>query len=164
VEIQLVKATEREAEAIFDLQVKAFLPLLEVYKDFDTSPATETIDRVVSRINRPNGGFYKIFADDVFVGAICVYWKEDTQFWISPIFISPEFQGRGIAQKTMTLMEARFPHATSWELRTILEEKRNCYLYEKMGYRMTDEKKILNENMTLVHFKKSIQIDRERGE
>ncbi|HET6872291.1 MAG TPA: GNAT family N-acetyltransferase [Sporolactobacillaceae bacterium] len=155
-EIQLVRATERDAEAIFDLQVKAFLPLLEIYRDFDTNPATETIDRVISRINRPNGGFYKIFADDVLVGGICVYWKEDIQFWISPIFISPEFQGRGIAQKTMALMEAQFPQAISWELKTILEEKRNCYLYEKMGYRMTGDQKMLNETMTLVHYKKII--------
>jgi hypothetical protein len=47
-----------------------------------------------------------------------------------------------------------FPQATSWELKTILEEKRNCYLYEKMGYSQTDEKSMINENITLVHYKK----------
>ncbi|HSU79102.1 MAG TPA: GNAT family N-acetyltransferase [Candidatus Angelobacter sp.] len=151
-EIRLERATEADAAAIFDLQVKAFRPLLEVYKDFTTSPANETIDRVITRINRPDGRFYKIIYNEVLVGAICIYWKEDTQFWISPMFISPDYQGNGIAQKTIALVEERFPQATTWELRTLLEEKRNCYLYEKMGYKRTGDKRILNERTTLVHY------------
>ena len=151
-EIRLERATEADAAAIFDLQVKAFRPLLEVYKDFTTSPANETIDRVITRINRPDGRFYKIIYNEVLVGAICIYWKEDTQFWISPMFISPDYQGNGIAQKTIGLVEERFQQATTWELRTILEERRNCYLYEKMGYKRTGDKRILNERTTLVHY------------
>ena len=151
-EIRLDRATEADAAAIFDLQVKAFRPLLEVYKDYTTRPANETIDRVITRINRPDGRFYKIIYNEVLVGAICIYWKEDTQFWISPVFISPNYQGNGIAQKAIGLVEERFPHATTWELRTLLEEKRNCYLYEKMGYKRTGDKRILNERTTLVHY------------
>jgi GNAT superfamily N-acetyltransferase len=152
--IRLIKAIEEDAKDIFDIQVKAFKPLLEVYKDYDTNPANENIERVITRINRPDGVFYKIHIDDVLVGAICVFWKKQTQLWISPMFILPEHQGKGIAQKAITLVEELFPHATSWELRTILEEKRNCYLYEKLGYKATVEKRILNENTTLVHYKK----------
>ena len=152
--LRLDKATDADAQLIFDMQVKAFMPLLEKYKDDDTSPANETIDRVFRRINYPAGGFYKILHDDVLVGAICIYWKEETQFWISPMFILPEYQGMGIAQKAIQLIEEQFPQATTWELRTILEEKRNCYLYEKMGYKQTGETKRLNENATLVSYKK----------
>jgi RimJ/RimL family protein N-acetyltransferase len=154
VAIRLEKATEKDAEAIFDIQIRAFMPLLEVYKDYNTSPANELIDRVIARINKTDGGFYKILFDNVLVGAICIYWREQTQFWISPMFISPEYQGKGMAQKAMTIIEELFPQATSWELRTLLEEQRNCYLYEKMGYKMTGEKRNLNEKTTLVHYKK----------
>lgn len=153
-DIRLEKAVETDAPAILDIQVKAFMPLLEVYKDYNTSPANETIDRVLSRIKKEDGGFYKILYNNVLVGAICIYWREQTQFWISPLFILPEYQGNGIAQRAIILIEALFPQATSWELRTILEEKRNCYLYEKMGYKMTGEKRRLNENTTLIHYKK----------
>lgn len=156
-DIRLEKATKTDAEAIFDIQVKAFKPLLEKYKDYDTNPANETIERVLTRINHPNGGFYKILFDDVLVGAICVFWREETQFWISPMFILPEYQGKGIAQKALRLLEELFPQATTWELRTILEEKRNCYLYEKMGYKQFENwKQSLNEKATLVHYKKSV--------
>jgi hypothetical protein len=82
-EISIEKATNLDAEAIFDIQVKAFKPLLEKYKDYETNPANENLERVYTRINNPNGGFYKILANNIIVGAICVFWKEDVQFWIS---------------------------------------------------------------------------------
>ncbi|WP_280771713.1 GNAT family N-acetyltransferase [Salipaludibacillus daqingensis] len=153
-EVRLEKATDNDAQSILDIQVKAFLPLLNKYKDYETNPANETIERVITRINKPNGSFYKILAENNFVGAICVNWKEDVQFWISPMFILPAYQGKGIAQKAVTLMEEMFPQATSWELATILEEERNCYLYEKMGFNKTEVSKKLNDHTTLIFYKK----------
>lgn len=153
--VTLEKATEANAQIIWDIQVKAFMPLLDKYKDYDTNPANESIETVYKRIHHPNGGFYKIMYGDMIAGAICAYWKgKETQYWISPMFISPEFQGRGIAQKAILLLEGMFPQAVSWELRTIREEERNCHLYEKMGYSLIGETYILNENATLVHYMK----------
>ena len=152
--IKLEKAIESEAQSIFDMQITAFTPLLERYQDFNTSPAAETIERTITRINNPSGGFYKIMLDNQLVGAICVFWKEKSQFWISPMFILPEYQGQGIAQKSILKLEEIFPHATTWELSTILEEKGNCYLYEKMGFTKTGVTKRLNSNATLVFYKK----------
>jgi len=54
-EVRLVLAVDTDAESIFDIQVRAFAPLLDNYQDYDTNPANETIDRVVSRINDPVG-------------------------------------------------------------------------------------------------------------
>ena len=153
-EIQLEKATEKDAQSIFDIQVRAFQPLLNKYKDHDSNPANETIDRVLTRINNPHGGFYKIITDNNLVGAICVLWKEDVQFWISPMFMLPSYQGKGIAQKAITGIEKMFPQAISWELATIAEEKRNCYLYEKMGYKKTGVSEKLNDHATLIFYKK----------
>lgn len=96
--VSLVKATENDAESIFDIQVKAFTPLMEKYNDYDVNPANENIGKAVQRINRSNGDFYKILVDGEIVGAICIFWKEDVQFWISPMFILPSYQGKGIAQ------------------------------------------------------------------
>lgn len=153
--VRLEKATVHDAQSILDIQVKAFLPLMEKYKDYDTNPANETIERVISRINNVNGGFYKILADDdKLVGAICAYCKEGVNFWISPMFILPSYQGKGIAQDTINLIEEMFPQATTWELATISEEKRNCYLYEKMGYNLTGVTKKLNDRATLIFYKK----------
>ncbi|MEJ9122126.1 GNAT family N-acetyltransferase, partial [Bacillus thuringiensis] len=63
-------------------------------------------------------------------------------------------QGKGIAQKVLILIEEMFPEATSWELATILEEEKNCFLYEKMEYKRTEVIKKLNDETTLIYYKK----------
>jgi GNAT superfamily N-acetyltransferase len=153
--VELQKAALSDAKELYDIQVKAFMPILNKYQDYDTNPANENIERLISRINHPYGGFYKILYDNRLIGAIRVIWKEETtRFGISPMFILPEYQGKGIAQKTIEMVEEMHPQATVWELSTILEEERNCYLYEKMGYVKTGETKSLNERTTLVYYNK----------
>ncbi|MDR2994594.1 GNAT family N-acetyltransferase [Bacillus cereus] len=154
-EIILEKAIETDAEVIFQMQIDSFSPLLNTYKDYETNPANETIEKTICRINHVDGGFYKIIVDMNLVGAICISQKETpSKFWISPMFIHPNYQGKGIAQKTLTLIEEMFLEATSWELATILEEERNCFLYEKMGYKRTQLEKKLNNKTTLIYYKK----------
>ena len=46
----------------------------------------------------------------------------------------PEFQDKGIAQKAIWLCEEIYGKE-GWELETILQESKNCHLYEKMGYK-----------------------------
>ena len=96
--------------------------------------------------------------DSRLVGAICISQKElPYKFWISPMFIHPIYQGIGIAQKVLILIEEMFPEAQSFELATILEEERNCFLYEKMGYKRTEVIKKLNDKTTLIHYKRKVK-------
>lgn len=76
--IRLEKATNEDAQNIFEIQVKAFMPLLEKYKDCNTNPANETFERVITRINNTNGGFNKILANNNLVGAIVVLERRCT--------------------------------------------------------------------------------------
>ena len=48
-----------------------------------------------------------------------------TGWKISLIFILPEYQGQGIAQKAIQLCEELHGNG-NWELETILQEPRNC--------------------------------------
>ena len=41
-----------------------------------------------------------------------------------------------------------------WKLDTILQEKGNCYLYEKLGYHKTGKTEIINDKMTIVFYEK----------
>ena len=79
--------------------------------------------------------------------------KEEKYKFLSPIFIMKEFRGRGYAQQAMQLAE-EIHGSSRWELDTILQEKGNCHLYEKMGYKQTGETKVVNERMTLVFYRK----------
>jgi len=39
-------------------------------------------------------------------------------------------------------------------LDTILQEKSNCYLYEKIGYKKTGQIEKINENMDIIYYEK----------
>ncbi len=99
--------------------------------------------------------FYYIVIDDTIVGAMRVIdHKEEGKYkFLSPIFFMKEFRGRGYAQQAMQLAE-EIHGSSGWVLDTILQEKGNCYLYEKMGYKRTGEAKVVNERMTLIFYRK----------
>lgn len=154
--ITLRLASAADAARIHAMQVRAFWPLYEKYRDTETSPATETVERVLGRICDPATKYWFIDCDGSPVGAIRVQSKNDV-CRISPLFILPEYQGQGIAQQAMLLAERALPDAVKWTLDTILEERGNCHLYEKMGYVRVGQPKKINDRMTLIDYEKTIE-------
>ena len=153
--IQLVRVDIEEANDLWEMQVRAFLDLYEKYQDTETSPATESVEKILIRLKQPFTYYYYITVDKIKVGAIRVVDKseEGKVKRISPIFIMPEYRNKGYAQKAIQLAE-EIHGFSNWELDTILQEKGNCYLYEKMGYYKTGKTEEVNENLTLVFYKK----------
>lgn len=68
--IELKLATKEEAESLHRLQVEAFMPLYEKYRDDDTSPAKESIERVTEKITEENSDFYFILFHEEKVGGV----------------------------------------------------------------------------------------------
>jgi len=147
--VSLCKADLKDAVTIHEMKVKAFMPLLEKYQDFETSPANETVERIITQINQSYTDYFIIYHLEVAVGGIRVVKKDNQIYSISPIFILPEHQGKGIAQKVFTMVEQIYVDAKLWKLGTILQEKGNCYLYEKIGYKKTGVTKEINDNITM---------------
>ena len=128
--------------------------MLEKYKDYETSPANEPLEKTIKRLNSPSTYFYIICAGGESVGAVRVIDKKDGgDKRISPIFIMPEHRGNGFARAAIRAVEA-LHGAKGWELDTILQEEGNCRLNEKMGYVKTDSLYRVNDKMTLVFYKK----------
>ena len=154
--VHLVRIMLDEANELWEMQVRAFLDLYEKYQDTETSPATETVDRVIMRLEQPFTYYYYIKVGDTKVGAIRVIDKseEGKGKRISPIFILPEYRNKGFAQKAIQLAE-KIHGKSNWELETILQEKGNCHLYEKMGYFQTGKTEKINDNLTLVFYQKN---------
>lgn len=155
-EVKLIRANVDDAKELHAMQVKSFRELLEKYQDFDTSPANESVEKVEARLKQEFTYFYFICLGAQKVGAIRIVDKKETgkNKRISPVFILLEFQGQGIAQKAIRLCE-EMHGKENWELDTILQEPKNCYLYEKMGYRQTGKTEVINERLTLVFLSKS---------
>jgi len=153
--VRLVRADASNAAEIHAMQIEAFRELLEKYQDYDTSPGSESVEKVKARLNQDTTYFYFICMGQTKVGAVRVVDAKESgkNKRISPIFILPAFQGRGIAQEAIRLCE-EVHGSENWELDTILQEPKNCHLYEKIGYRRTGRTEVVNERLTLVFYQK----------
>lgn len=153
--ISLIKATLKDSDIIHKLQIESFEPLLKKYKDFNTSPGNETLEEVVSKIKDLNSDYYIIQYDNVPIGGIRIVKVKNNIYRISTIFIMPKYQGRGFAQKVITMIENIYDKAEIFKLDTIQQEKNLCYLYKKLGYIRTDETKKINYKLTIVFYYKN---------
>jgi GNAT superfamily N-acetyltransferase len=158
--ITLIKASVENAEEIHQMQLKTFKPLLEKYHDYDRSPGNEKIERTIARINEKITDYYIIKLKKTSVGGIRIRtYDEGLLCKVGPLFVLPEYQNKGIAQKTFEMIEKRYKPKNGWILDTILEENGNCHLYEKMGYKKTGKIEQINEIMHIVYYEKKYEND-----
>ena len=152
--VELRAAAKEDIRTIWEMQVEAFKGLLENYRDYDLSPAAESIDKVEARFNQPWTTYFFIVEGGTKVGAVRVVDKKDgTRKRISPIFIMPEYRGRGYAQEAILAVEELYG-SDNWCLDTILQEKGNLHLYEKMGYHQIGRVEKINDRMDIVFYEK----------
>ena len=153
--IDLKQAKLKDLNTILQMQKEAFAELYGKYQDTETSPATEKYEDILFRFNQPETTYYFITADDEKVGVIRVVDHKDgvTRKRIAPIFIMPEYRNKGYAQQAIKEAE-RIHGKQNWKLDTILQEKGNCYLYEKLGYHQTGKTEQINDKMTIVFYEK----------
>ena len=159
--ITLRKAKAEDIEKIWKMQIEAFRALLEKYQDYDLSPAAEGIDKIRARYEQPWTTYFFIEADGIDVGAIRIVDKKDgSRKRISPLWIMEEYRGKGYAQEAISAVEELISAveelygADHWELDTILQEKGNLHLYEKMGYHQTGRVEHINDRMDIVYYEK----------
>lgn len=172
-EVELILATVDDAELIHEMKYKAFMPLYEKYHDDETTPVNEKIDKVIYQLTHSNSEYYLIQLGGKNVGAMRVARKrkqnEDNkscehdetdyvqgELYISPLFIIPAFQNRGIGQAAIRKVLEIYPDDIIWKLDTIKQEDGNCYFYEKCGFIRVGDERVVNEFMTLVNYEKPI--------
>lgn len=87
-------------------------------------------------------------------GAVRVKWNMGETHrkvsWITPIFVIPKFQNKGIASNVIKRLFDIYPNTMEWWLATIKQEEKNCNLYEKCGFVRTGDEIVINENMNYV--------------
>ena len=151
--ITLKLATKADCNTILKIQVKAFSQLLLKYQDYSSSPAAENLDKILKRFEQPFTDYHLIMLGEETIGMLRVC-DFDEKCRLSPICILQEFHGKGYAQEAIRQMEQLYPKAKMWELDTIAQEEKLCYLYEKMGYRKTGRTERLKDGMDLVFYEK----------
>ena len=139
------------------MQVSAFTELLEKYRDVDTNPASESLEKIQNKFNQSFTDYYFIMLDETKIGVVRVVRLSDTICRISPMFILPEYQNNGYAQLALSAVEKLYPNADEWQLDTIKEESKLCHLYEKCGYIPTGKEEVIKDGMTIAYYSKKVQ-------
>lgn len=93
------------------------------------------------------------------VGGVRVIAGTNSTYRVSPNFILPSEQGKGIAQEVFRLLEEFYNDSRLWTLDTILEEEGNCHLYEKLGYKKTGKLENIKKGMIIVYYEKIMEKD-----
>jgi GNAT superfamily N-acetyltransferase len=157
--IELVKATMENVNEIYEMQIISFKPLLDIYQDYDLNPGNENIEKTKARLNEEITDYYIIKLNNYSVGGVRIKRLEEGNLCkLGPLFILPEYQNKGIAQKVFGIIERMYKPKNGWILNTILQEKRNCHLYEKMGYTKIGEIEKINDKMDIIHYEKSMKM------
>jgi ribosomal protein S18 acetylase RimI-like enzyme len=153
--VKLQKANREDMHELWEMQVDAFKDLLDKYQDYDMSPAAESYERILQKYDFTGTIYYFIVADGIKVGGIRVIDKMDgSRKRISPIWIMHEFRNKGYAQQAIQEVEKLYGD-DNWSLDTILQEKGNIHLYEKLGYKRTGKIERISYLMDIVYFEKN---------
>ena len=152
--VELVPVKREEIETVWKMQLEAFSGLLEKYQDYDISPGAEPVDNVIARFEQPWSTYYFILAENAKVGVIRIIDKKDgSRKRISPIWIMAEYRNKGYAGQAICEAEKHYGEK-NWCLETILQEKGNCHLYEKLGYHQTGRIDKISDCMDIVYYEK----------
>ena len=152
--VELVPVKREDIESVWKMQLEAFSGLLEKYQDYDISPGAEPVDNVIARFDQPWSTYYFILAENAKVGVIRIIDKKDgSRKRISPIWIMAEYRNKGYAGQAICEAEKLFGE-NNWCLETILQEKGNCHLYEKLGYHQTGRIDKISDCMDIVYYEK----------
>ena len=154
--LMLVEVREEEIPELHRMQVESFMPLFEKYHDAG-SPAIEPVERIRKRFAIKSRKYYFIMKDGIRVGAVNIGHNDPNEkkvAFISPLFVLPQFQNRGIGYNAIMKAFEMRPEVSCWKLETILQEKGNCHLYEKCGFVRVREEKPINDVMTLIDYER----------
>ncbi|MCM1115828.1 MAG: GNAT family N-acetyltransferase [Clostridium sp.] len=148
--IQLKRIEKSELKFAWLMQKIGFLDVFFKYLD-SISPVLQGYKKFSKKASRVD--MYWIMLNDAKVGEIWIGEKENVAY-LANIFILEKYRNKGIAQSAILTAEALYPQYKVWRLDTIKQEKRNCYLYEKLGYIPTGEAKRINKRMTIIDYEK----------
>lgn len=144
-----------DIDAVFAVQQAAYLPLFRKYQDTESNPYMESKEKVLQKYTRAGTQGYVFWLEEEVVGAVRInLYPEYHSGRVSALCVHPMHQGKGIAQQALNRIEEIHSDVRKWFLDTILQEKGNCHLYEKLGYHQTGRTEKISDQMTLVFYEK----------
>ena len=145
------KALTTDLKEILDLQYLAYQSEAALFGNKDIPPLKETIEEVeeeyqkglILKMTDPNG---------VIIGSVRAY-EDGGTVYIGKLMVHPDHRRKGYGKMLLSEIEKYFPDRR-YELFTSTRSVDNIRLYESVGYREFDRKKI-DEELEFVYMEKA---------
>jgi GNAT superfamily N-acetyltransferase len=156
--MEIVEFKESDIDIVFEIQQAAYKTLYEKYHDDNTNPYMESKETVLQKYMRTGTKGYLFIENGEILGVVRIsIFPESKSGRVSALGVHPQYQGQGIAQQALLKIEEMHSEVERWFLDTILQEAGNCHLYEKIGYKRTENIEKANEKMTLIFYEKTVR-------
>ena len=138
----ILRAEKGDLRKILDLQYIAYQSEARLFKDQDIPPLKQTLADVEKEYQK--GNILKALDDDKnIIGSVRAFCDNGTVY-IGKLMVHPSKQGQGIGTKLLIEMEKQYPNQR-YELFTSTRSEKNIVLYQKLGYKVFDEKQVTEE-------------------
>lgn len=140
--ILIKKAQKEDLEEILKLQYLAYQSEAKLFGNMDIPPLKQTLEEVYDEFQK--GAILKALYDgEVIVGSVRAYQDGGTVY-IGKLMVHPKMQKKGIGTKLLLEIENEYPNQR-YELFTSTRSAKNIALYQKLGYKIFDEKQVTEE-------------------
>lgn len=139
-----------DLQSILELQYLAYQSEADLFGTRDIPPLKQTLEEAEDEYRK--GVILKMVDEDgVIIGSVRAHEKDGTAY-IGKLMVHPDHRGKGYGSGLLCEIEKHFP-GRRFELFTSTRSIDNIRLYEKLGYKMFDRKKI-NEELEFVYLEK----------
>lgn len=144
------KAEKADLSEILNLQYLAYQSEARLFDNEDIPPLRQTLADVEKEYQR--GIFLKTLDEDKnIIGSVRAFCENETVY-IGKLMVHPSKQGQGIGTQLLLEMEKQYPNQR-YELFTSTRSQKNIDLYEKLGYKIFEEKQV-TEELSFVYMEK----------
>lgn len=150
--LKIRRTKKEEVPWLLEIQKEAFEEDLKRYRDHDNSPVNEPIERLLKKTELYL--HYTILLGDEIIGGIDIRDIKANRYRLNRIFLSNQYQNKGLGTRIMQLIESDFPLAEEWRLDTPHLNTRNHHFYEKLGYKKVGEHRVTDSLVLIDYVKK----------
>ncbi|MEM9632283.1 MAG: GNAT family N-acetyltransferase [Pseudomonadota bacterium] len=132
--LRIQQAEVHHADDLLQLQILSYQSEAEIYQNWTIDPLVETLEEMTAAFDTHVILMARI--GEQLAGSVRARLHEGA-CEIGRVFVSPDFQGKGIGRTLMAAIEREFEHASHFSLFTGIDSERNISFYEKLGYSIT---------------------------
>ena len=150
-EYRIWKAGMEDLPKILQLQYLAYQDQAALFSNRNIPPLTQTLDEVIEEYHK--GIILKMVNEDgMAIGSIRA-WEMEGTVYIGKLMVHPNYWHHGFGTRLLKEIELLYPQKR-YELFTSTRSVDNIRLYQRLGYREFDRKRV-DEELEFVYMEKT---------